>query len=498
MSEQHDDPSRARQAARPLLVVCADGGAAVGAGHLGRGVALAQAWIDSGGRAELVVPSVAEAIARHLASDDLEVFAGAAECPAALAAHLESRNPGWVALDGYRFGRAWQRAARVGGSFVLVVDDDRTIGTYEVDAVLDQNPGARPAHYSELDPSRVRSGTHFALLRRQYRVPRHPCNRTAPADRVVMLAGGSPSAELRSFVLATAAIVGRRAPVDVVLPEYGSRTTPPAPAVRIHDFGSVKALADGATVAFTTAGSTLWELSCLGVPAVALTVAANQVAVLAAMAELGAAVSLGELGEATPEAAATTITALLDSPHERAEIARAANALCDGHGALRVVAWLRALTLRLRPVVADDASTLFTMVNDPVTRESSFSREPIEWTSHCAWLQRRLQSDAPPILLASDEDGLVGQIRFDLTDDAEVAEVDVTVAPERRGQGHAAPLIIAGTETMFADRRVRRIRALVRQENQRSQRAFLTAGYRRTSGSTLHGAAVTILELERQ
>jgi len=105
------------------------------------------------------------------------------------------------------------------------------------------------------------------------------------------------------------------------------------------------------------------------------------------------------------------------------------------------------MALSWRRARLDDAALLWRWANDAETRRNAFDPAPIPYESHVGWLERRLASEATRLLIFSDEAGPVGQVRFDLADG--VAEIDIAIAPERRGQrsdeqpvvtpGHRAP-----------------------------------------------------------
>jgi len=86
-----------------------------------------------------------------------------------------------------------------------------------------------------------------------------------------------------------------------------------------------------------------WERCCLGLPTIAVDIAANQIGALTALAEAGALVYLGKAASVTGEQLASSIRALLgDAPRTR-KMGETALALVDGHGTSRVVAEMTAM-----------------------------------------------------------------------------------------------------------------------------------------------------------
>jgi RimJ/RimL family protein N-acetyltransferase len=174
---------------------------------------------------------------------------------------------------------------------------------------------------------------------------------------------------------------------------------------------------------------------------------------------------------------ASALRSLLGDAPARQRMALAAGGLIDGQGADRVVARLRAATLRLRPAEEADCRLLWEWANDPVVRGMSFSSEPIPWEDHRRWLAGRLASPSCRLFVAlTDAATPVGQIRFD-TADGETAEVAVSVARDHRGGGLGAALILAGVTEVFRRTPLRALHAYVKEENTPSLRAFALAGF---------------------
>ena len=145
--------------------------------------------------------------------------------------------------------------------------------------------------------------------------------------------------------------------------------------------------------------------------------------------------------------------------------------------------------VRARPAVLTDAETLWVWRNDPATRANSRSSEEVPWERHLAWLESSLTRDDRLLLVADDDRGPVGTVRWDHEGGDE--EVSITVAPERRGQGLAGPLLAAGERALATWTRRRNAPegqegtrpgctaylAAVHVSNAASRRLFLSSGY---------------------
>jgi RimJ/RimL family protein N-acetyltransferase len=141
----------------------------------------------------------------------------------------------------------------------------------------------------------------------------------------------------------------------------------------------------------------------------------------------------------------------------------------------------------------DDAALLWRWANDPETRRNAFDPSPIPYTSHVGWLERRLASAATRLLIFSDEAGPVGQVRFDVA--GGVAEIDIAIAPERRGQGLGAAMLreaLAGLRAEWGDAVTPRAHVLP--HNERSLRMFRRCGFREVGSHERDGAQAVVLE----
>lgn len=93
--------------------------------------------------------------------------------------------------------------------------------------------------------------------------------------------------------------------------------------------------------------------------------------------------------------------------------------------------------MRVRFARAEDARKLFEWCNDHDAREASRDPSPVSWEDHIEWIERNVEpgSEDQIVLIAEDDKGLVGVIRFSHRDTEDNSEVGINIAPERRGDG---------------------------------------------------------------
>lgn len=316
------------------LAIRADGGRGVGAGHVMRCAALADAWRRAGGRVEWfchpLPPMLQDLLARrgitvHVVNDDW----------ADLESWCRTNRGSWVCVDGYGFAEGPSRVRAAGGR-VLVIDDDGRGRRYECDALLNQVIGAERMHYDVPAGTRLMLGTTYCLLRNEI-VSGDSRERDLHSEvrRVFVSFGGHDAHGQGARVAATVTATLKTAIVDLAAGVAGG-APPNLPRVTVHAGTDLGPLMRQADIAVTAAGSVCWELAYLGVPALLLVVADNQEPIARGLHDAGVARSLGWFDQVSDATLAAAVRALAVDP-ARVEMSRNGRRMVDGKGADRVV-----------------------------------------------------------------------------------------------------------------------------------------------------------------
>jgi spore coat polysaccharide biosynthesis predicted glycosyltransferase SpsG len=262
-----------------------------------------------------------------------------------------------VILDAYRPLVAEMRAARASGARIVLFDDGHHGGRPPVDVRLIPNRILNRIR-NRLDPS-PRSGSldlvgpRYLCLRpevarargrqREKRRRRHPS-----ATRVFVSLGGGRTPGLERLVEALRkarlrvdewAVAGNREARGAVW-GGGGRGSGGGKVRWATEPGAVARAMARSTAAVGAAGTTAWELACLGVPAVLVTRAANQVPIARALDHRAALWCGGRevlRGGRLPEVIAA-LRRLLGDRALRRRLSRTGRRLADGRGAERAAA----------------------------------------------------------------------------------------------------------------------------------------------------------------
>ncbi|WP_081859161.1 UDP-2,4-diacetamido-2,4,6-trideoxy-beta-L-altropyranose hydrolase [Desulfohalovibrio reitneri] len=502
--------------ATPLLCIRADAGPDIGAGHVMRCLALAQAWQARGGEAVFVGRIASDRLAARI---EYEGFAHMPHAPGSEAEDIRATlemldgaasGAAWLALDGYGFGPSWQDALRETPHRLLVLDDTASLEAYAADVVLNQNIFARQGDYPAPPATLVLAGLRFALLREEFTaLPCRPAEPEAATEILVTMGAGDPD-NVTATVLEGLARAGSSLRVTVVA---GPANPHRAELERMLAQGPLRGevitadadMADRmrrAHLCVSAAGSTCWELACVGAPSLLITVADNQRGIAAGLAEAGAALDLGGHADLTPERVAEALSPLLGDAAARTAMSSSARHLVDGKGAERVAGLMAAMsgarfsvTRHLRPVRPDDARALWRLANDPDLRANSFSPEPIPWEDHQGWFARKMASPDTRIHLLEIHGVPAGFIRHDL--EGGQAVIDYCVAPAFRGLRLGERLLTARAAEVCRDLGAKGITGAVRTNNAPSLRCFQRAGFDRGATETVDGVEYVRFRLSR-
>ncbi len=324
----------------------------IGIGHVMRCLALAQVWRDAGGKVEFFCRDMLPMIREWLLEEGchLTIFkqtgaiAEISELTERYCAIPHTERPAWIVLDGYKFDTEYQSNLRNIGLLTCVIDDYAHLPEYQADLLVNQNPASDRLNYPINTDCKVLSGTHYAMLRREYRIK---TEFLSDGDKqILVLMGGSDRNNYTTLVLkALSHVNDPDLLIKVVL----------GPGFQYHDLvetfvktahhrveilsgiRNLKPYFAQSELAIVAAGSVCWELASLARPMIVMTTAENQNIVAAGLIENDAAINLGEARLMTEKMLAGVIQhAIRDNPL-REKLGENARKMIDGKGAERVV-----------------------------------------------------------------------------------------------------------------------------------------------------------------
>lgn len=388
----------------------------------------------------------------------------------------------WLIVDHYALDRRWEERLRPSARRILVIDDlaDRP---HNCDALLDQNLQVATDRYRGLLPASCRTmlGPRYALLRPEF-LKRVPGAVSSEIRRINIFFGGFDTAgmTLRAIdeiapLLATGivadVVVGAGAPqleaIRARCAELGATVH-----VQTREMARLFAAAD---LAIGAGGATSWERCRMGVPSLVVSVAENQRAGCQALADAGAAVSLGPVSTLASGAIREAVDRLIAEPEMLQTMRQKCIALVDGRGTERVMLYLMRDLTRLRPARPDDAQRALSWRNAPLTRQFSAENNELGWEDHRDWWQAVLADGHRDLLVACCGGIDFGVLRFDRHGDR--ATVSIYLDPVLSGLGLGSAVLRAGHAWIGSNSAIKILDARILRVNQQSQRSFAAAGY---------------------
>lgn len=339
---------------RPAVLFRVDASAAMGMGHLMRCIAVAEAVIDSGGHALFAManplPKVRDMVASMQAElVCLQVIPGSESDLQSLLHLIHTKQPICTVIDGYHLTDTYLRVAAKIGPLAVLWDSCDHADT-PADVIIDASANADPAAYGRISPkASLLLGPHYALIRRDIRQAMKAERKPLPMrQHLVMSFGGSDPLnlsmailpELRSLLpehVHLTVLAGSAYTHQVALKEM-AQSMSPQPTISI-DPPQVGNLFIDAGFVVSAAGGTIGELVALGLPALSVIVADNQMA-----ASVGGPYPCidGRTPNA-PKLISADAARLWNDLPRREQLVQNLHGLIDGQGALRVASALLAL-----------------------------------------------------------------------------------------------------------------------------------------------------------
>jgi UDP-2,4-diacetamido-2,4,6-trideoxy-beta-L-altropyranose hydrolase len=477
------------------LFIRADAGFKIGAGHVMRCIALAQAWQDRGGTVTFISHCDGEALRERIQIEGFRFISLDLVCPdsydlmntlSILKNESADQKP-WLVLDGYHFTPEYQNAIRDEGILLLVIDDMNHLPIYHADILLNQNIHAPDLNYHCDEDTTLLLGPSYVLLRREF-LKYRDFKRQIPdrAKNILVTIGGADPDNVTLKVIEALKHLGEpdnsvRIIVGPANPHQESlRNALAAVYFEVEllvNPPNMPELIAWADMAVSAGGSTCWELAFMGVPSIVLILAENQAAVAEYLVNNKTIVNIGRIAEISEEHISHSCKSLIHDNIRRKYLSEQSRMLISAQGASLIIESIHRRSLTLRDVTDLDRELIWHWANDEETRKASYSQANISWDEHIRWFDSVQRQKNHRFYIANNGcKKPVGQIRFAL--DGKDAIVSFSVAPESRRRGYGKEILIKAAKKLFNETNIEQISAYVKSENILSLRVFQKAGFR--------------------
>jgi UDP-2,4-diacetamido-2,4,6-trideoxy-beta-L-altropyranose hydrolase len=258
---------------------------------------------------------------------------------------LADQSWDWIIVDHYALDERWERAVRASCKKLMVIDDlaDRQ---HDCDMLLDQNYYAdmQTRYISKAPPHcQLLLGPRYALLREEFRTLREKVKvRAGDVKKILVFFGGVDVDNCTSLALQALSELNITLQVDVVIGSQHPNREQIKQVCITNGFichvqtARMAELIAEADLAIGAGGSSSWERCCMGLPALLVAVAGNQIDIAKALDSIGGCYYLGEKDAVNSSSIQHSINELLVAPDQVLSISRQAFSLVDGLGVNRV------------------------------------------------------------------------------------------------------------------------------------------------------------------
>ncbi|MFC5700867.1 UDP-2,4-diacetamido-2,4,6-trideoxy-beta-L-altropyranose hydrolase [Cohnella faecalis] len=241
----------------------------------------------------------------------------------------------WLIVDHYAIDSRWEERTRKLANRTMVIDDLAN-RVHSCDVLLDQNLYANmEGRYRSLIPESCLQllGPRYALLREEFQNARKNARtRSGSVRRILVFFGGSdPTNETEKALKAIKRLQQSDILVDVVVGGSNNRRQhiealcSQMANVHFHcQIDYMSELMAKADLAIGAGGSATWERCYLGLPALVVTTAANQVEVTEAVSRAGALIYLGHFEQVSAQTIFDALLVLLSRLEEVSGMSRKA------------------------------------------------------------------------------------------------------------------------------------------------------------------------------
>lgn len=347
-------------AADQVVIFRADGDSEIGMGHIMRCIGLAQEFQKRGYSPCFVSASHSGSVASRLGCEGFEYHAldatvGSEADLVQVLRIASQKDCKLLVVDGYRFGSDWLGGVTEAGVKVLLWTDYPQDIHLPVDIILDQTPADNAPMYKQisLPHTQLLCGLKYAVLRNEFLSYPNIRRTRSSIKNVLVTFGGSdsPGGTIKvldalneeAFQQQFDIVVGPANPHLDDIVDISKSINNAEVHVATRDMAGLIAKAD---LAISAAGASLWEFAYSGLPAMAMSIADNQLPLAASIERLSCGVNLGSISEFSSKKFLNVFNSLTNDPETVGKYSTNAMSLVDGTGRQRVLDLIEACTLQ--------------------------------------------------------------------------------------------------------------------------------------------------------
>lgn len=226
--------------------------------------------------------------------------------------------------------------------------DDMNLYYFNVDFLINQNINAKDLKYKINDNTKLFLGAKYVMLREEFRNV-YIKNIKKEVEDILITVGGSDPNNLTREILSCVkdlqykfhVVIGPSFNYIDEFEDYEDKLD----NVKLYFHANMKNLMEECDIAISACGSTLYELSALGVPTIGVIVADNQINIAKSMEEKELILNLGNSQDLTKERLIYKLNELINNYELRKIMSKKQQKFIDKHGVLKLANEINKLTI---------------------------------------------------------------------------------------------------------------------------------------------------------
>lgn len=335
------------------LLIRVDSTYEIGMGHFMRSLALAQKWLNEKGSVFFLIND--NIILKNRISDENMNYivnpfsSGSLEDSKFLIDTVLNEDISWVIIDGYVFKEDYYDYLRRNNLNFLIFDDDGNLDHYNSNIVLNQNLHGKSKWYSSKkeDFTKLLIGTNYVLLRNEFlKYINYQKVIKINAKNILITLGGS---DVNNYSLELLKVLNElnvdNLNVKVILGANNKHEEEIINYLKTVNFnGSIlknisnmPEIMEWADIAFSSGGTTVWELAFMGVPTIVGATSYVEEVLLDGLNENDLFITIGKLENLDKDELKIIFNNLIMDKELRMKMSHDGQKFIDGYGSKRVV-----------------------------------------------------------------------------------------------------------------------------------------------------------------
>ena len=336
----------------------ADGGKEIGMGHIMRSLLLADNLRDKcNAKVTFITKSFPESLRKIFGNGhdvkELPVDIASGEEISFIVDLIKKESFGVVVTDSYNIDELYLETLKSTGIFLITIDDLASLSEYPSDIIINGNIYAPDLTYNCRENTKLLLGTDYTLLRLEFR-EKHKKRKAIKdfAKSILITLGGSDPENQTVRVINAINQLNLTFDITVVVGVAYSHQGELKQVVNkskdnitvFSDVSNISNLMFNADISISGGGITCYELACVGVPSIILTLAENQRLSASYFHQKGIGISLGQFDRISDSVITGALQKLTVDCPKRALMSQNGKKLINGKGVDRIITVIQELS----------------------------------------------------------------------------------------------------------------------------------------------------------